>query len=96
MHTLGRGRGGGASDTEFVFAKLLSIPGINFQLADSYDDPIIYTSSSGYKGGKSISQNRFLGFKIRLQIRALYAWGPGGGESTLNHSLTFFFQIFLF
>ena len=50
MHTLGGGGGGwGAggptSDTEFVFAKLLSIPGIDFQLTVSYDDPIIYTNS---------------------------------------------------
>ena len=91
------------SDTEFVFAKLISIPGIDFQLADSYDDPIIYTSSSGYKRWQINFSESIPRFQNSFTNTGSVCMGPrggggggGGGESTLNHSLTFFFQIFLF
>ena len=81
MHTLGRGRGGGASDTEFVFAKLISIPGIDFQLADSYDDPIIYTSSSGYKRWQINFSESIPRFQNLFTNTGSVCMGPrGGGE----------------
>jgi hypothetical protein len=82
------------SDTEFVFAKLISIPGIDFQLADSYDDPIIYTSSSGYKRWQINFSESIPRFQNSFTNTGSVCMGPGGGGVHIKSFLDIFLSNF--